>query len=71
MADEFTHLTDSGVHMVEVGNKPDQKRRAIASGKICLDKNTIKLIQNEEIKKGNVLTTAQIAGTILLKTLHQ
>ena len=34
MADEFTHLTESGVHMVEVGNKPDQKRRAIASGKI-------------------------------------
>ena len=50
MADEFTHLTDSGVHMVEVGAKPDQKRRAIASGKICLDKNTIRLIQNEEIK---------------------
>ena len=67
MADEFTHLTDSGVHMVEVGGKPDQKRRAIASGKICLDKNTIKLIQNEEIKKGNVLTTAQIAGIQAVK----
>ena len=67
MADECTHLTDSGVHMVEVGAKPDQKRRAIASGKICLDKNTIKLIQNEEIKKGNVLTTAQIAGIQAVK----
>ena len=53
MAEEFTHLTDSGVHMVEVGNKPDQKRRAIASGSIFLDENTINLIQNEEIKKGN------------------
>ena len=52
MADEFTHLTESGVHMVEVGAKPDQKRRAIASGSIFLDKNTIDLIQNEEIKKG-------------------
>ena len=51
---EFTHLTDSGVHMVEVGDKPDQKRRAIASGKIFLDKNTIQLIENEDIKKGNV-----------------
>ena len=67
MADEFTHLTDSGVHMVEVGAKPDQKRRAIASGKIFLDKNTINLIQNEEIKKGNVLTTAQIAGIQAVK----
>ena len=56
MGEEFTHLTDSGVHMVEVGAKPDQKRRAIASGKIFLDENTIKMIQDEEIKKGNVLT---------------
>ena len=53
MAEEFTHLTDSGVHMVEVGGKPDQKRRAIASGSIFLDKHTVDLIQNEEIKKGN------------------
>ena len=53
--------------MVEVGAKPDQKRRAIASGKICLDKHTIELIQNEEIKKGNVLTTAQIAGIQAVK----
>ena len=67
MADEFTHLTDSGVHMVEVGGKPDQKRRAIASGSIFLDRNTISLIQNEEIKKGNVLTTAQIAGIQAVK----
>lgn len=29
MADEFTHLTDSGVHMVEVGNKPDQKEEQL------------------------------------------
>ena len=40
MAEEFTHLTESGVHMVEVGGKPDQKRRAIASGSIFLDENT-------------------------------
>ena len=67
MSREFTHLTDSGVHMVEVGSKPDQKRRAIASGKIFLDEKTIKMIENEEIKKGNVLTTAQIAGIQAIK----
>ena len=67
MGEEFTHLTDSGVHMVEVGAKPDQKRRAVASGKIFLDKNTIRMIQDEEIKKGNVLTTAQIAGIQAVK----
>ena len=58
MGDEFTHLTENGIYMVEVGAKPDQKRRAVASGSILLDKNTVDLIQNEEIKKGNVLTTA-------------
>jgi len=67
MSREFTHLTDSGVHMVEVGSKPDQKRRAIASGKIFLDEKTIEMIKNEEIKKGNVLTTAQIAGIQAIK----
>lgn len=51
MGDEFTHLTENGIHMVEVGAKPDQKRRAVASGSILLDKNTVDLIQNEEIKK--------------------
>lgn len=67
MGEEFTHLTDSGVHMVEVGAKPDQKRRAVALGKIFLDENTIKMIKSEEIKKGNVLTTAQIAGIQAVK----
>ena len=67
MGEEFTHLTDSGVHMVEVGAKPDQKRRAVASGQIFLDETTIKMIQSEDIKKGNVLTTAQIAGIQAVK----
>ena len=31
---EFTHLTETGVHMVEVGAKPQQRRTAVASGKI-------------------------------------
>ena len=60
--EEFTHLTEKGVHMVEVGEKPPQKRKAIATGKISLKEKTISLIKNNEIKKGNVLTTAQIAA---------
>ncbi len=64
---EFTHLTESGVHMVEVGEKAQQRRTAIASGKIYLQKETIKMIENAEIKKGNVLTTAQIAGIQAVK----
>ena len=38
---EFTHLTETGVHMVEVGAKPQQRRTAVASGKIHLQKETI------------------------------
>jgi cyclic pyranopterin phosphate synthase len=64
---EFTHLTETGVHMVEVGEKPQQRRTAVASGKIHLQKETIEMIKNAEIKKGNVLTTAQIAGIQAVK----
>ncbi|AMK15705.1 cyclic pyranopterin monophosphate synthase MoaC [Methanobrevibacter olleyae] len=64
---EFTHLTETGVHMVEVGAKPQQRRTAVASGKIYLQKETIEMIKNAEIKKGNVLTTAQIAGIQAVK----
>ena len=64
---EFTHLTENGVHMVEVGLKSQQRRTAIASGKIYLQKETIRMIENAEIKKGNVLTTAQIAGIQAVK----
>lgn len=67
MNKEFTHLKENGVHMVEVGNKEEQKRMAIASGRIELSKDTIALIKNEKIKKGNVLTTAQIAGIQAVK----
>ncbi|MCQ2977705.1 MAG: cyclic pyranopterin monophosphate synthase MoaC [archaeon] len=64
---EFSHLTETGVHMVEVGEKPDQRRSATAEGTIYLQKETIQMIQNAEIKKGNVLTTAQIAGIQAVK----
>ena len=56
---EFTHLTETGVHMVEVGEKPQQRRTAKASGKIHLQKETIDMIKN--------LTTAQIAGIQAVK----
>ena len=53
--------------MVEVGEKPKQKRNAIATGKIKLQKETIAMIENHEIKKGNVLTTAQLAAINAIK----
>jgi cyclic pyranopterin phosphate synthase len=67
---EFTHLTERGVKMVEVGNKNVSKRTATAQGKIYLQKHTIDLINREEIKKGNVLITAQIAAISAVKSTH-
>ena len=48
--------------MVDVGNKPDQMRIAKASGFIQLQPETLKLINENLIKKGDVLTIAEIAG---------
>ena len=67
---EFTHLSDKGVKMVEVGNKEVVKRTATANGKINLQMVTIDLIKREEIKKGNVLNTAQIAAILAVKSTH-
>lgn len=68
---EFTHLTQSGVHMVEVGDKPVIKRTALARGKIKLTPETIRLIEKGELKKGNVLTTAQVAAIQAVKSTSQ
>lgn len=68
---EFTHFTQSGVHMVEVGDKPVIKRIALAQGKIKLQEETIELIEKGELEKGNVLTTAQIAAIQAVKNTPQ
>ena len=48
--------------MVDVGNKPDQLRVAKAKGHISLAPSTIELIRENEMKKGDVLTLAEVAG---------
>ncbi|WIV12572.1 cyclic pyranopterin monophosphate synthase MoaC [Proteiniborus sp. MB09-C3] len=60
---EFTHFNESGrAHMVEVSEKEDTKRIAIATGIIRMRKETIKMIKDGLIKKGDVLSVAQIGG---------
>lgn len=66
----LTHISSKGVRMVEVGDKPVIRRTALAKGRIYLKESTIKLVENEEIKKGNVLTTAQIAAISAVKSTH-
>jgi len=61
--EKFSHTDDKGkARMVDVGDKPLQQRIATAEGQIRLSKNTLSLIQENQIKKGDVLTLAEIAG---------
>ncbi len=60
---ELSHTNKDGkAKMVDVGHKPDQLRIARAIGQIRLKPETIRLIKENEIKKGDVLTVAEIAG---------
>jgi cyclic pyranopterin phosphate synthase len=61
--DKLTHTDDKGkAVMVDVGDKANQIRIAKASGHIILAPETIRLIKDNLLKKGDVLTVAQIAG---------
>lgn len=60
---KLTHVDTQGrANMVDVGDKTPQRRQARAAGAIMLSAETIELIRNNEMKKGDVLTVAQIAG---------
>ncbi len=59
----LTHLDETGrARMVDVGAKADSERLAIAKGEIVMKPETLALIRAGHIKKGDVLTIAQIAG---------
>jgi cyclic pyranopterin phosphate synthase len=63
MTKEFSHTDNEGkARMVDVGDKPVQKRIAKAEGFIRLQPETIRLIRENQMKKGDVLTIAEIAG---------
>jgi cyclic pyranopterin phosphate synthase len=57
--------------MVDVSAKPLSKRRAIARGKIRLQRETLDLIAKDQIAKGNVFATARIAGIQAAKQTAQ
>lgn len=48
--------------MVDVSGKPDTERTAIAQGEVVMKHVTLRLIREGQVKKGDVLTVAQIAG---------
>jgi cyclic pyranopterin monophosphate synthase len=65
---EFTHIDINGkVRMVDITEKDSSDRKAVARGKIIMNPDTFKKIQNQSVKKGNVLETARIAGIMASK----
>ncbi|HMB93120.1 MAG TPA: cyclic pyranopterin monophosphate synthase MoaC [Rhodothermales bacterium] len=61
----LTHVNPlGGVHMVDVSDKSDSLRTAVASGRVLLGEEAFQLVAENKIRKGDVLTIAQIAGIL-------
>jgi cyclic pyranopterin phosphate synthase len=68
----LTHLDEDGrAHMVDVGHKNDTQREAVARGRILMKPETLTLIQEYGIAKGDVLAVAQVAGVMAAKRTHE
>ena len=68
----LTHIGPDGrAQMVDVSAKPLSARTAVATGKIRLQRETLDLIANDQITKGNVFATARIAGIQAAKQAAQ
>lgn len=65
---EFTHFNEEGrAKMVDVGQKQETERSAVAAGRVLVNKETFEKIKTGGMKKGDVLGTAQIAGIMAAK----
>ena len=65
---ELTHTHDSGeAQMVDVGDKPDTARRAVAHGTIRLRSETVDAVRANSIEKGDVLATARVGAIQAVK----
>lgn len=63
-----THLDETGAaHMVDVGAKPATQRRAVAGGRISMSAEALEAIRTGNAPKGDVLSTARIAGIMAAK----
>jgi len=65
---ELTHVDESGrARMVDVGGKPDTHRIAVARGQVRMKRETLALIRQNALSKGDALATARIAGILAAK----
>ncbi|XP_032195734.1 molybdenum cofactor biosynthesis protein 1 isoform X4 [Mustela erminea] len=71
-ADQLTHVdTEGRAAMVDVGGKPDTERVAVASAVVLLGSAAFKLVQENQLKKGDALAVAQLAGVQAAKLTSQ
>ncbi len=67
-AKKLTHIDEHGrAAMVDVSGKKATPREAVAEGSVYMDTETVKLIENNRIAKGNVFETARLAGIMAAK----
>ncbi len=65
MSRTLSHIDESGkARMVDVGGKPETERMAVAGGEVLMQKETFALIRGGAVKKGDVLSVAQLAGIL-------
>ena len=65
---ELTHVDESGhARMVDVGGKPDTHRVAVARGQVRMKRETLTLIRQNALSKGDALGAARIAGIMAAK----
>lgn len=68
MENRLTHLDEHGAaRMVDVGAKPDTERVAVAGGSVYMQPETLRLIREGALKKGDVLLVARLAGIMAAK----
>ncbi|MEO9615063.1 MAG: cyclic pyranopterin monophosphate synthase MoaC [Nitratireductor sp.] len=68
----LTHIGASGeAHMVDVGDKAETERLAVAEGRVVMQAATLATIRAGDAKKGDVLGTARIAGIMAAKRAHE
>lgn len=68
MNKQLSHIDESGrARMVDVGHKQDSERVAVARGSVTMQPQTLQLIVEGNMKKGDVLTVAQLAGVMAAK----
>jgi len=68
----LSHLDKAGAaNMVDVSEKPMSRRTAIAEGSVAMARETLRLILSGDAKKGDIISTARIAGIMAAKRTHE